>query len=456
MKHRLISLAFAIFLFPALFYAQKTLIYNVHVIPMTGSEEVWKNRDVWIEGEEIIEVTQRDQKAPSEDDFIIDGTGQYLMPGLSEMHAHIPTPGEDGDDTYVREVMMLYLANGITTIRGMLGQPYHLELKKIVVSGDILAPRIYTSSPSMNGGSIPTKSEAETKVKAAARDGYDFLKIHPGIQSEVMEHLVKIAREEGIRFAGHVPAQVGIHDALAYGYWSVDHADGYIQGLVRDDYDFDIENTGFFGLTLAGELDWEKINELASQTIENDVWLVPTQSLFTRWASPISAEIFMNQPEMDYMPSSTRYAWTRSKTQMINDPGYSEEAFQVFLDARNKILKSLHEAGVQFLLGSDSPQVMNVPGFSIFHEIESLVEAGIPVAAIIASGTRNVAEFFGEAGSYGVIAPGAKADLVLRSGNPMEDYNFLKENGGVFVRGKWLSPEFLAGELAIIRDRHTE
>src|SRR5690606_12780528 len=61
------------------------------------------------------------------DATLIDGTGKYLIPGLAEMHAHIPSL--PWDDPKIEETLFLYLSNGITTIRGMLGHPHHLELR---------------------------------------------------------------------------------------------------------------------------------------------------------------------------------------------------------------------------------------------------------------------------------------------------------------------------------------
>ncbi|MEX0360846.1 MAG: amidohydrolase family protein, partial [Allomuricauda sp.] len=104
----------------------------------------------------------------------IDGSGKFVLPGLAEMHAHIPPPSTSQER--LEETLFLYLSNGITTIRGMLGAPNHLELREQVKTGEILGPRIFTSSPSLNGNSVTSEEEAITKVTAYQKDGYDFLK----------------------------------------------------------------------------------------------------------------------------------------------------------------------------------------------------------------------------------------------------------------------------------------
>ncbi len=158
----------------------------------------------------------------------INGEGKFLMPGLAEMHAHIPSVV--WNDPQMEETLFLYLSNGVTTIRGMLGHPLHLELREKAANRAILSPRIFTSSPSLNGNSVTTEEKARELVKAYKEEGYDFLKLHPGIRLHVFDEIVKTARSVGIPFAGHVSNLVGIRHALQSGYASIDHVDGYLEG----------------------------------------------------------------------------------------------------------------------------------------------------------------------------------------------------------------------------------
>ena len=335
-------------------------IRNTHIVDArTG--QILENRDVFIKDGKIIAIRDAQSRTPPGEWQEIDGTGKYLMPGITEMHAHIPVRRE-GDDQNVRETLFLYLSNGITTIRGMLGNPYHLELKRLVQQDKILSPRIYTSSPSMNGNSVQSPEEAIVKVTQYWEDGYDFLKIHPGIKLPVMEALVNTAKQLGMTFSGHIPYDVGIENALKFGYASIDHADGYIEGMMPAGTNFDAG--GFFGSNFARDVELSRLAGLCRQTAEQKIWVVPTQSLFTRWVSPDPPEEMIQAPEMQYMPASVRYSWVQGKTQILNNPEYSAEDYQVFLKLRKRILKSLYDAQVGFLLGSDAPQVFNVPGFS--------------------------------------------------------------------------------------------
>ena len=422
------------------------LISDVNIVTMT-SEDILSNQDIKIEGDRIISITPHGQTIAA--DVVIDGAGKYVIPGLSEMHAHIPV-AQEGEDEAVRETLFLYLANGITTIRGMLGDPYHLTLKKQVHTNEFPSPRIYTSSPSLNGNSITTPEEARQKVTQYKQDGYDFLKIHPGIRKDVFDEMAKTARQVGIEFSGHVPADVGIDHAIASGYASIDHLDGYVEGLAP------LENRdqgGFFGILLADQANEERIRILASATKVKGTAVVPTQTLMTRWLSPKAPELMVQEPEMAYIPGSLRFSWRQSKQQMLERLNYSPELYDQFISIRQKLLRSLHQEGVLILLGSDAPQVFNVPGFSIHHEMQSMVDAGLTNYEVLESGTVNVAEFF-QSADQGTIEAGKIADLVLLNDNPLTDISNASQIEAVVYRGHLLSQKDIQKRLEEIAAKH--
>lgn len=378
----------------------------------------------------------------------IDGKGKYLIPGLAEMHAHIPPPSTHSDR--VEEVLFLYVANGITTIRGMLGHPGHLTLREVAKKGKIISPRIFTSSPSLNGNSVKTKEEAIEKVTAYQKAGYDFLKIHPGIQKEVFDQVVTTANEVGITFAGHVPVDVGIRHALESKYASIDHVDGFLEGLVPESANVKPTDNGFFGYAFTPLADITKIDELVKLAKENSVWIVPTQSLFERWFAPITSDVLLQQPEMKYMPTATLENWKSRKDESINDPSFNENQWRKFDSIRKLLISALHKKGHGMLLGSDAPQLFNVPGFSIHHEMQGMLDAGMTPLEIIKSGTINPAKYFSKEDTFGEIKAGLDADLVLIDSNPLENIAALKEISGVMLKGRWIPKEEIEEKLAIV------
>lgn len=429
------------------------VLTNVNLITMLD-DRVLPNRAVVVTDGRITSVLPSDQVDTSAFAEIIDGKGRYLLPGLAEMHAHIPHPSDAGEDR-IEETLFLYLSNGVTTIRGMLGHPYHLELREAVAEGTVLGPRIYTSGPSLNGGTVRTPEEARTQVRAQREAGYDFLKIHPGIQRAVFDTLVATANAVGIDFAGHVPVDVGIRHALESRYAGIDHVDGYLEGLVPESAGVEPGENGFFGYNFAPLVDLDLLPQLIQLTKDNGVWIVTTESLFTRWASPEPAEVYLQQPEMKYMPGGTLYSWRQNKTNLISADNYTREQWEEMMATRREIIRRLNDTGL-LLLGSDAPQVFNVPGFSIHREIDALQEAGLSAYDILRMGTVHPARFFGQEGEFGTIEPGASADLMLVAGNPLEDLDHLQNPTGVLIRGRWLDRAFLDRALREIAEAVAE
>ncbi|MBT8320408.1 MAG: amidohydrolase family protein [Eudoraea sp.] len=410
------------------------LITNVHVLDVR-SGELLENHQILVNAQKITQI------APSiEGDYAntINGQGTYAVPGLAEMHAHIPSPPTS--EERIKETLFLYLSNGITTIRGMLGHPRHLELRQEAKTGALLSPRIYTSSPSLNGNSVKTPEEARSKVTAYQEAGYDFLKIHPGIQRQVFDTLVKTANDVGIPFAGHVPVDVGIRHALKSQFASIDHVDGYLEGLVPKSAGVQPNQNGFFGYAFTPLADTALIKELVAQSKEKGVWVVPTQSLFERWFAPADAEEMLSEPEMQYMPVSTLENWKRRKEQSTGEgTGFSVAQWEDFISIRKQLIKALQEGGQGLLLGSDAPQLFNVPGFSMHHEMAGMLRAGLSPLEILQSGSINPAVFFDMEDQFGEIKAGLSADFFLVKGNPLEDLDNLRNVEGVMVRGDWIS-----------------
>lgn len=424
------------------------LIKNVNVIDVRDGA-IQPSMDVLIEGQKIKAIRNTGEITSGAE--AIDGTDKYLMPGLAEMHAHIPSPQWGRDNT--EETLFLYLSNGVTTIRGMLGHPVHLELREKAKNNEVLSPRIFTSSPSVNGNSVPSVELAQEKVREYSEDGYDFLKLHPGLNREVFDEIVKVANEVGIAYAGHVSVDVGIRHAISNGYAAVDHVDGYLEGLVPEGAGVEPDQNGFFGYDFTDLADESLIPELVSLTKENKVWIVPTQSLFDRWFSPIPADELAAAEENKYMPKSTVEQWVNSKNSLTENPEYREEKWKKFNAIRKALIKQLNDDGHGMLLGSDAPQVFNVPGFSIHHELKGMIEAGVSPLEAIQSGTLNPAIFFKMEGEFGEVVEGASADLILLDQNPMEDLKNLKKPTGVMVRGQWLDRATIDKRLQEIAER---
>jgi len=369
----------------------------------------------------------------------IDGKGKFLMPGLAEMHAHIP--GGQAADSAVERTLFLYAASGITTIRGMLGDPRHVTYRARAARGEIVSPLIYTSGPSFNARTASTSDMAVEAVIAQKKAGYDLLKIHPGVPRDVFDALAAKADELKIPFAGHVPAAVGIARALEAKYASIDHLDGYVEAMAKNP----ATPSQFFGTNLMNEIDESKLPALVSATKAAGVWQVPTQVLLDNLLNEVSTDDLAARPEMKYMPPETIKNWITQKQTFQKIP-QAERAKLLVL--RRRLIKALFDAGVPFALGSDAPQFWNVPGFSAHRELRSLVDAGLTPFQALRTGTANVGVYFKTESTTGTVSTGKRADLLLLDANPLQSIDNSSKIAGVMLNGRWMSKADIDKRLA--------
>ena len=283
-------------------------LQNVNVIPMDRMR-VLPRQTVVVQGGRIAAMGPAGSvKIPAGAERI-NGAGKYLIPGLGEMHAHIPPAAASDSD--IARTLELWALNGVTTVRGMLGIPKHLEFRDRANRGEILSPRIWTSGPSFNDKSVPSADSAVRMVIAEQKLGYDFLKIHPGVPREAFDSMAGTADRLGIRFAGHVPLDVGLHRALQAKYWSIDHLDGYVEALALHPPKTPKED-GFFGLALIDSLDESRLPALVAETKAAGTWMVPTQGFFESVLGNETIEALYDRPELLYVSRSMANGWVDS------------------------------------------------------------------------------------------------------------------------------------------------
>ena len=425
-----------------------TAFVGVTVVPM-DSERTLADQTVIVRDGRIAEVGPRARVAVPDGAVRIDGSGRYLMPGLAEMHAHVP-PQQAVTDAQIRDIMFLYVANGVTTIRGMLGAPYQLELRDRLAKGELLGPTLYVGAPSLNGNSAPTPDSAAALVRAHKAAGYDFLKLHPGLTRPVYDAIVRTSREVGITFAGHISAPVGLAHTLASRQGSIDHLDGYLEASVPAALQARIASPTA-QVTLPEVIlaaDAARLPSLARLTREAGVFNVPTAFLWESFFGPHTPEAMAARPEMRYASPQAVTAWTnqkRNRIQLDAQEGMTPEVAAAYLEFRRQTLKALADAGAPLLMGTDSPQMFNVPGFALYREIAVMRDAGLTPFQILESGTRNVARYATESlrlpGDFGTVEVGHRADLILITGNPLTDVSNVGRRAGVMVRGRWIAED---------------
>jgi hypothetical protein len=224
--------------------------------------------------------------------------------------------------------------------------------------------------------------------------------------------------------------------------------------LVTDKSKLDPQVAGSFSMMALPYADMTKIPDLVKLSVEKKAWIAPTLTLFERFFGYIPADQFRLESDMKYMPGLQVQQWVNQKKMLENQGMLREEIVKPYLEFRKTMLMALHRAGVPMIMASDSPQVFNVPGFSIHNEISAMQDAGLTPYEILKTGSVNVAKYFEKEREFGVIATGASADFVLVEGNPLENLSNLRNVQGVMLRGEWIPENVLKQELNRIETKN--
>jgi imidazolonepropionase-like amidohydrolase len=440
-----------------------TAFVDVTVVPLDRDGTV-ERQTVIVRGEKIVSVGPANRARIPANATRIDGRGKFLMPGLAEMHAHVVGPQNANHETVNRDIMFLYVANGITSIRAMLGAPNQLPLREALRKGEILGPTMYVSAPSLNGNSAPTPDSGSKLVRAHKAAGYDFLKIHPGLSRETYDAIVRTSSEVGITWAGHVPPAVGLRRAIEVKQSGVDHLDGMLEATLPEEL---YQRSLSGGLSLAemvNAVDPSKFPAIAQQMKAAGMWHVPTiliwENLFNQDEAP---EAMGAREEMKYWPrQQVANMVNQKRTQIAQQQanGITKEVTVKYTQLRRQALKAVADADSPLMMGTDSPQLFMVPGFAMHREIAIIQQAGLSPQKIYESGAKNVATYVRDVlkqdGAFGTVVAGNRADLVLLEANPLQSVENLRRRAGVMVKGRWVSAAEIDRGLAELATRFAQ
>ena len=409
---------------------------DVNVVPM-DSERLLAHQTVVVKGERIVALGPVDATPVPAGAVRVEGRGRYLMPGLADMHLHL-VPGTGQPEDPAGQVLALLLANGVTTARA-LGGPKDTSrvVRDRVARGEVLGPTLRVAGPSLHGKSVQGPEQARQRVREYKAAGYDGLKTHGFLGRETYDAMMAEARAQGLPVSGHVTPDVGLFHALESGQ-QIEHLDGYLNELLPENDSARAQ----VGQVELGEplerMEPSRIPALAEATRKAGVWSSPTLALFETVTSPEGVESLRQRPELRYAKQASVEAWTQM---LNNDPDMANvpaERKRRFAELRRQVARGLYTAGAKLLVGSDSPQLFMVAGFAVHREMESLAAAGIPPYGVLEAATRNAAEYLGDAGTWGTVAEGRRADLLLLEANPLQDVKHTRDIAGVMVRGQWL------------------
>ena len=342
-------------------------------------------------------------------------TCKYIIPGLFDMHAHVGNVLKDSYNQNESEYMLrMLLTNGITTIRNPGGPTEQsVALRENASEGKIAGPQIFTAGQLLNTPDIPvpfvekqvqTEQDVRQEVRTQAAAGVDYIKLYVGLTPDLVEAAIDEAHINGKKVVGHLymtswtdAANLGI-DALTHGVpvspFLLSEADRQ-EFLEFGDHPFN----HLLWLDLV-DLNGPEINNMISALVNNDIPVDPTLDIY---------EIITKE-------SQHQYLWPKVL----------------------QLTKMLYDNGVTILSGSDIPNFDLVPGASLHHELELLVEAGISPLEIIKIATRNGAHALGIEEEVGTVEAGKQADMIILSDNPLDDISNTMKIEAVINNGHFI------------------
>jgi imidazolonepropionase-like amidohydrolase len=404
---------------------------HVSVVPMDG-DRVLSDQDVTIRGNAIASIEPAASAKIARDAKIIDGTGKFLMPGLGEMHAHLPSPADPPG--YMETALALYVANGVTTVRGMLGYSNHLVVRKQIESGKLWGPSLFLAGPGLSGDTVKSPEDGVRQVREQKAQGWDMVKILPGLTRAEYDAIMTEARRLGIRTGGHVPKDVGIDHVLESGQETIEHLDGY-------------EDAFGFGKYMPDDF----LKAMALKTREAGAWTCPTLAIMRFVLALDHLNDLLARPEMEYIPQVQVDEWMKLYDRGVGKGVAAPEVERVIQQNRERLLKTLNDVGAPILLGDDTPNLFQVPGYSIHNELGAMQAAGLSPYDVLASGTKRVGEYLHK--PVGTVTVGYIADLLLLDADPLKDVANVKKLSGVMMRGQWYPGPELQRRLKVIHDR---
>ena len=392
------------------------------------------DQTVVIDGNRIVRVGASGSVAVPPGARIVDGRGKFLLPGFWDMHVHTAISGG-------RDLLSLYVANGVTGVRDMAGDWDTLKSWRSEIGrGQLVGPRIIASGPYLEGGDVPIPHllarnavEASAGVDSLIALGVDFIKVHSQLNAESYFAIARRARERGVVFAGHVPRVVGSAAASDSGQKSIEHLLG-----------IPAECTPADSVALAprytvqgalGRCSSEDLAPLYEKFVRNGTYVTPT------FTAQVEVAVWPTRAVpgdslAHYLPKAVRDYVAQIFPMPDSIPPNADSVGRAMLEKRLRQVSAMQRAGVHILTGTDAPLRNSPPGFGLHEELALLVRGGMAPFDVLRSATLEPARYFGMLDSLGTIAPGKLADLLLLDANPLQDIRNTRRISAVVANGR--------------------
>jgi len=403
--------------------AETIAFEHITIIPM-DKEQVLLNQRVIVEDAKIIIIESAGSPSSVKIDRVIDGKGQYMMPGFSETHYHQTS---NADEEY-----KLLIANGVTSVRNMAefdsrhgADQDAIATRKHANKIATLAPHFYTTGPMLDKSNLRSLEDAVAMVKFHQQRGYDFIKVHDNFAQDIYLTLLEQAEKAGIPVVGHAQRDMALEYSLRL--TSLAHVEEFMNLFTKKQL-----------------ADDEFLAQIAKQVKASGVYISPTLTTFaliTRYADDNRFEQLKDRKETLYLAKSNIEQWGNDNNSYRQSDWFTAPESIIRLDDELKLLQRLtlafHQAGVPIMVGTDT-YGLQVPGFSMHDEMALMADAGMPNYEVLKAATVTSARYLKRSASAGTINVGKNAEFVILANNPLDNIENTKSVQGVMLKGKWL------------------
>ena len=415
--------------------AQRALAFT-HVSVIDGRDSTARtDQTVVIRGSRIVTVAaSRSTRLPA-GARVVDGRGKFLIPGLWDMHVHTAMIGG-------REVLGLYVANGVTGVRDMAGDWDTLSVWRTDIRrGRLVGPRMVVAGPYLEGGDVPvphiltrTPDEGRAGVDSLVKLGVDFVKVHGQLTPATYFAIARRARERGIPFAGHVSRAVGSLAASDSGQRSIEHllavpAPCTVAESIALQPRYPVQGA-------LGRCSTQDLAPLYARFVKNQTWVTPTFAAAVEIAGWPGHDV-PGDSLAHYLPDTLRKFVAQIFPMPDSIPPGADSVGRAMFAKRLAQVATMYHAGVRVLTGTDAPLRNSPPGFGLHEELMLLVRGGMSPFEVLRAATWEPANYLGALDSLGTIAPGKLADLVLLDANPLSDIRNTRRIAAVVANGRY-------------------
>ncbi len=418
MVQRILSLLISIFATTVVIGQNKSLlIEDVTVIPL-HINQVWKNKDVVIREGKIQNIRNHIETDTTKYEFgRVNGKGKYLIPAFADAHSHFP------EKENIHRYFLMNLLNGVTTLRSMRGENWHLEIKKTEFT-----PHLILSAPPISRRDSMSDNEIKERFHQYKNQGFDFVKILSVKNEGIFKNIVKQSSNLSLPLSGHCPPNVGIFNVCKSNvFQSIEHLGGF----------FRLRNL-------------DEINEAINLSITQKVYHCPTLDWY--YTGQVLEDSLRLRKGVSYLPPKIVSGWEdkiksyyakTTEDKRKQDRHKSKKNF----DNRIKYLSYIYRQGGKLLLSPDASGLYGIPGFGIHTEMKHFSKADISNFDILKATCYNLSEMFNTENEWGTIKVGAKTDMILLNANPLDKIENTQQINGIIFNGKFYPKEKIEFEL---------